>query len=80
MVITGLGVVSPLGNDINALWANLIAGKCGVQRITQFDPTLFDTQIAAFQRVEEVNYGLVGRGAGDARYACDSRCRRCGRA
>src|SRR5438477_8401268 len=47
VVITGLGVVSPLGNDINALWANLIAGKCGVQRITQFDPTLFDTQIAA---------------------------------
>ena len=47
VVITGLGVVSPLGNDINTLWTNLLAGKCGIERITQFDPTLFDTQIAA---------------------------------
>src|SRR5436853_840140 len=47
VVITGLGVVSPLGNDINTLWAHLLGGKCGVQRITQFDPALFDTQIAA---------------------------------
>jgi 3-oxoacyl-[acyl-carrier-protein] synthase II len=42
-----LGVVSPLGNNINSLWAALIASKCGVERITHFDPSMFDTQIAA---------------------------------
>jgi 3-oxoacyl-[acyl-carrier-protein] synthase II len=47
VVVTGLGVVSPLGNDVNALWNNLLAGKCGIDRITQFDSALFDTQIAA---------------------------------
>src|SRR3954468_18487755 len=47
VVITGLGVVSPLGNDIQTLWTNLLAGKCGIDRITQFDSSLYDTQIAA---------------------------------
>src|SRR6185369_9120382 len=47
VVVTGLGVVSPLGNDIRTLWTNLLAGKCGIDRITQFDSSLFDTQIAA---------------------------------
>lgn len=47
IVVTGLGVVSPLGNNIETLWANLLAGKCGIQRISLFDPSAFDTQIAA---------------------------------
>jgi 3-oxoacyl-[acyl-carrier-protein] synthase II len=47
VVITGLGVVTPLGNSLETLWANLLAGKSGVDRITRFDPTDFDTQIAA---------------------------------
>jgi 3-oxoacyl-[acyl-carrier-protein] synthase II len=47
VVITGLGVVSPLGNDIQTLWEALLAGKCGIDRITQFDPSGFETQIAA---------------------------------
>src|SRR5205823_14681417 len=47
VVITGLGVVSPLGNDINSLWKGIVAAKCGVERITHFDPSSFDTQIAA---------------------------------
>jgi len=46
VVITGLGVVSPLGNDIETLWRNLLAGQCGLERITLFDPAAFDTQIA----------------------------------
>lgn len=46
VVITGLGVVSPLGNDIETLWRNLLAGQCGIERITLFDPAAFDTQIA----------------------------------
>ena len=47
VVITGLGLVTPLGNSVDVFWDNLIAGKCGVEKITAFDPTPFDTQIAA---------------------------------
>src|SRR5438477_8963158 len=47
VVITGLGVVSPLGNDLDTFWTGLIAGKCGVGKITAFDASKFDTQIAA---------------------------------
>ena len=47
VVITGLGVVTPIGHDIESFWKNLIAGECGVGRITAFDPSGYDTQIAA---------------------------------
>lgn len=47
MVVTGLGVVTPVGNDVDSFWRNLIAGACGVDRITAFDPAAFDSQIAA---------------------------------
>jgi len=53
VVVTGIGVVSSLGNDIDTLWANLTAGKCGIDKITHFDASLFDTQIAA--EVREFN-------------------------
>src|SRR2546423_105687 len=47
VVITGLGVVTPLGNDVPTLWSNLLAGKSGVNKISLFDAAGFDTQIAA---------------------------------
>jgi len=47
VVVTGLGVVSPIGIGTETFWSNLIAGKSGVGRITHFDPTLFSTQLAA---------------------------------
>src|SRR5580698_8512051 len=46
VVITGLGVVTPIGHQLDVFWKNLIAGECGIDRITGFDPTPFDTQIA----------------------------------
>ena len=46
VVITGLGVVTPLGQQLDVFWNSLIAGQCGIDRITGFDPTPFDTQIA----------------------------------
>jgi 3-oxoacyl-[acyl-carrier-protein] synthase II len=46
VVVTGLGAVTPLGNDVETAWKNLLAGQCGIDRITHFDPTPFDTQIA----------------------------------
>jgi len=47
VVVTGLGAVTPLGNDVDTLWNNLLAGECGIDRITLFDPTGYDCQIAA---------------------------------
>ena len=47
VVVTGLGIVSPLGNDIATFWDNLVAGGCGVDKIASFDPSQYDTQIAA---------------------------------
>ena len=46
VVVTGLGVVTPLGNDVDTFWKRLIAGECGIDRITAFDPTGYDTQVA----------------------------------
>ena len=46
VVLTGLGVVTPLGNDLDTFWKNLVSGQCGIDRITLFDTTGFDTQIA----------------------------------
>jgi 3-oxoacyl-[acyl-carrier-protein] synthase II len=47
VVVTGCGVISPLGLSTADFWGNLVAGKSGVTRITRFDPTGYDTQIAA---------------------------------
>jgi 3-oxoacyl-[acyl-carrier-protein] synthase II len=46
VVITGLGVVSPIGNTVEEFWNNLIAGKSGAGPITYFDTTHFDTKFA----------------------------------
>jgi len=47
VVITGLGVVSPVGNDVATAWDNLVAGRSGVGPITRFDASGFATKIAA---------------------------------
>src|SRR5690606_5109673 len=46
VVITGLGIVSPVGNDIDSAWDNLVNGRSGIGRITRFDPSPFNAQIA----------------------------------
>ena len=47
VAITGLGVVSPLGNDVQSTWTNLLAGQSGIAEIKQFDASAFPTRIAA---------------------------------
>ena len=47
VVVTGLGIVSPLGNDLESSWSNIIKGKSGAGLITKFDPTDFATTFAA---------------------------------
>ena len=46
VVITGLGVVSPVGIGTQTAWSNLVKGQSGIARITHFDPTEFSSQIA----------------------------------
>src|SRR5215472_7220366 len=46
VVITGLGVVTPVGNDLETFWAALKEGKSGIGRITAFDIAQYDCQIA----------------------------------
>ena len=46
-VVTGMGTVSPIGNDVPTFWSNLTAGVSGVARITGFDPSNEEVQIAA---------------------------------
>jgi 3-oxoacyl-[acyl-carrier-protein] synthase II len=46
VVVTGLGAITPVGNNINQFWSSLSAGKSGIQRITQFDSSQYSSQIA----------------------------------
>lgn len=46
VVITGVGAVSPLGLTARQTWEGLCAGKCGIRRITSFDPSKFSCQLA----------------------------------
>lgn len=46
VVVTGMGVISPLGNSVDELWKNILAGKSGVGPITKFDSTKFKTHFA----------------------------------
>ena len=47
VVITGLGVVTSIGHDVDTFWASLLAGRGGIHRVTLFDPTDFASQIGA---------------------------------
>src|SRR5438034_11677564 len=47
VVVTGLGVVTPIGFDLDAFWKAALAGGSGVRRISHFDPEGLPTQIAA---------------------------------
>jgi 3-oxoacyl-[acyl-carrier-protein] synthase II len=47
VVITGMGAVTPLGNDLPTTWSRLLAGESGVDTIAAFDPSPFPVQIAA---------------------------------
>jgi len=46
VVVTGLGLISPVGNDVATGWGNLVAGRSGIGRITRFDANAFTSQIA----------------------------------
>ena len=47
VVVTGLGAVTPLGNDAESFWEGIKAGKVGIQNITRFDTTDYKAKLAA---------------------------------
>lgn len=55
VVITGLGQVSPVGNDVTTAWNNLLAGRSGIDTITRFDASELNCQIAG--EVKDFNIG-----------------------
>ena len=65
VVITGLGIISPVGNDVPSFWNSLKTGKGGVGPLTSFDPAQFDSRIAA--EVKGFDPGLYGMDPKEAR-------------
>lgn len=61
VAITGLGVVSPLGHDVDATWSNLIAGESGIASISHFDASAFPTYIAAEVKNYKPNTQFQGK-------------------
>jgi beta-ketoacyl-acyl-carrier-protein synthase II len=46
VAVTGLGIISPIGQDIETAWTNLVEGHSGLKRITRFDPSIYEAQAA----------------------------------
>ncbi len=63
VVVTGLGIVSPVGIGVGEAWGNVIAGKSGIARITRFDAGNFSTQIAGEVKNFEVAKWLAPKEA-----------------
>ncbi len=73
VVVTGMGVISPVGNDIDTFWESLKAGKCGVDKIKRFDASglkvSLDAEVKEFEpkklqdrllsRVESLRANLI---------------------
>src|SRR3546814_12974563 len=58
VVVTGLGLVTPLGPDVETSWKNILASKSGATRITRFDPTDYACQIACEVKAPEHEWGF----------------------
>ncbi len=63
VVVTGLGIVSPVGIGIDVAWANILAGKPGVGPITRFDASSYPSRIAAEVKDFDVTKWLSGKEA-----------------
>ncbi|MDD5388867.1 MAG: beta-ketoacyl-ACP synthase II [Gallionellaceae bacterium] len=63
VVVTGLGIVSPVGNSVDEAWGNLVAGRSGIARITRFDASAFSVQIAGEVRNFDLDKYLTPKDA-----------------
>ena len=46
VVVTGMGAISPIGNDVPTMWKNMVDGVCGIETITAFDTSDLKVHIA----------------------------------
>ena len=58
VVVTGLGLVTPLGSDVETTWKNLIAGKSGIGPITRFDVSDQKAKIAGEVKAKDHEWGF----------------------
>ena len=63
VVITGLGIISPVGNSVPDAWDNILSGKSGITRITRFDSSAFASQIAGEVKDFDVTHYLSAKDA-----------------
>ncbi len=57
VVVTGMGIISPLGNELETTWQNILAGKSGAKTVTKFDVTDYPTKFAApVENFDDVNH------------------------
>ena len=63
VVITGLGIVSPVGNSVDEAWQNIIAGRSGIGPVTKFDTSTFPVQIAGEVRNFDITTYISGKDA-----------------
>jgi 3-oxoacyl-[acyl-carrier-protein] synthase II len=63
VVVTGLGVISPVGNTVSQAWEAVLAGKSGITRVTRFDPSRLACQIAGEVKDFEVTQYLSAKEA-----------------
>ena len=59
IVITGMGLVSPLGCDLNVVWDALVAGKSGIVPIAKYDASQFRTRIAGCVASDYTTEGFI---------------------
>jgi len=63
VVVTGIGIISPVGSGVPAAWENILAGRSGITRITRFDASAFTSQIAGEVKHFDVTQHLSGKEA-----------------
>jgi 3-oxoacyl-[acyl-carrier-protein] synthase II len=61
VVVTGLGIVCPVGNDLHSAWQQLLAGRSGIGRITRFDASAYRAQIAGEVKAFDVTQYVAAR-------------------
>ncbi len=63
MVVTGLGIISPVGNNVAQAWQSIVNGKSGITRISKFDPSAFACQVAGEVKDFDVTQFLPAKDA-----------------
>ena len=63
VVVTGLGIISPVGNTVPQAWESVLAGKSGIGRVTRFDPSRLASQIAGEVKDFEVTQYIPAKDA-----------------